>query len=136
LSDLFIDGIYNYCDRWCERCAFTARCRLFADEQKFLAEAQRPSDDQNADFWDVFDEVTEDALELEEADFFPEPDLLLPEREDPFHELAERDPLVRLSHDYAMHVHAWLEQHESDFPAEENRFRARRDAISPTEARR
>ena len=21
-----ISGIYNYCDRWCERCAFTARC--------------------------------------------------------------------------------------------------------------
>ncbi|MEJ5263520.1 MAG: hypothetical protein WHT45_12605 [Ignavibacterium sp.] len=25
----FIDGIYNYCDRWCERCNFTDRCRLF-----------------------------------------------------------------------------------------------------------
>lgn len=21
-----IEGIYNYCDRWCERCAFTSRC--------------------------------------------------------------------------------------------------------------
>ena len=21
-----IPGIYNYCDRWCERCAFTQRC--------------------------------------------------------------------------------------------------------------
>jgi hypothetical protein len=21
-----ITGIYNYCDRWCERCSFTARC--------------------------------------------------------------------------------------------------------------
>jgi len=30
----FIDGIFNYCDRWCERCPFTARCRLFADEQR------------------------------------------------------------------------------------------------------
>lgn len=25
-----IAGIYNYCDRWCERCAFTARCANFA----------------------------------------------------------------------------------------------------------
>lgn len=24
-----IPGIYNYCDRWCERCAFTARCLSF-----------------------------------------------------------------------------------------------------------
>lgn len=22
----FIEGIYNYCDRWCEKCSFTARC--------------------------------------------------------------------------------------------------------------
>jgi hypothetical protein len=27
----FIVGIFNYCDRWCEACAFTSRCRLFAD---------------------------------------------------------------------------------------------------------
>ena len=27
----FISGIYNYCDRCCETCAFTSRCRVFAD---------------------------------------------------------------------------------------------------------
>lgn len=31
VRDGFIIGIYNYCDRWCERCAFTGRCRVFAD---------------------------------------------------------------------------------------------------------
>lgn len=31
----FIPGIYNYCDRWCERCAFTARCMVYAQEQEF-----------------------------------------------------------------------------------------------------
>jgi hypothetical protein len=25
----FIDGIYNYCDRWCERCRYTERCYSF-----------------------------------------------------------------------------------------------------------
>src|SRR5437870_480905 len=29
----FISGIYNYCDRWCERCSFTSRCFLYATEQ-------------------------------------------------------------------------------------------------------
>jgi len=28
----FIPGIHNYCDRWCERCAFSSRCRAFAIE--------------------------------------------------------------------------------------------------------
>ena len=31
IRDGFIVGIYNYCDRWCERCAFTSHCRVFAD---------------------------------------------------------------------------------------------------------
>ena len=22
----YIPGIYNYCDRWCERCPFTSQC--------------------------------------------------------------------------------------------------------------
>jgi len=27
----FIKGIYNYCDRWCERCFVTEKCRLYAN---------------------------------------------------------------------------------------------------------
>jgi hypothetical protein len=34
LQDDCIAGIFNYCDRWCERCSFTSRCRLFADENE------------------------------------------------------------------------------------------------------
>ena len=36
--DGFIAGIYNYCDRWCETCAFTSQCRTFADAAAHLAE--------------------------------------------------------------------------------------------------
>jgi hypothetical protein len=25
-----ISGIYNYCDRWCERCPFTLRCATYS----------------------------------------------------------------------------------------------------------
>ena len=34
-----IPGIYNYCDRWCERCAFTSRCSNYAlaEEHSILA---------------------------------------------------------------------------------------------------
>lgn len=30
----YIDGIFNYCDRWCEKCKFTANCFLFTQESK------------------------------------------------------------------------------------------------------
>ena len=30
----YIEGIYNYCDRWCEKCRFTANCLLYTQESK------------------------------------------------------------------------------------------------------
>jgi hypothetical protein len=37
VRDGFIVGIFNYCDRWCETCAFTSHCRLFADAAEIEA---------------------------------------------------------------------------------------------------
>jgi len=37
VQDGFIVGVFNYCDRWCERCAFASRCRLFADVTRYDA---------------------------------------------------------------------------------------------------
>jgi hypothetical protein len=38
IDDGFVSGIYNYCNRWCERCAYTRWCRLFADSAELEAE--------------------------------------------------------------------------------------------------
>lgn len=37
----FILGVHNYCDRWCEKCRFTSRCRVFADGAEHEAVADR-----------------------------------------------------------------------------------------------
>jgi len=37
IQDGFIVGIFNYCDRWCERCALTSHCGLFADNAEMEA---------------------------------------------------------------------------------------------------
>jgi len=34
----FIPFIHNYCDRWCERCAFSSRCRAFAIQMAIAVE--------------------------------------------------------------------------------------------------
>lgn len=39
----FIPGIYNYCDTWCERCLFTARCHSFQMQQDEPVDASRDS---------------------------------------------------------------------------------------------
>ena len=33
----YIEGIYNYCDRWCERCRFTSNCFLFTTESRIAS---------------------------------------------------------------------------------------------------
>jgi hypothetical protein len=49
MSKKFIDGIYNYCDRWCERCTFTSRCRNYESTSKLSPEQL---DMNNKAFWD------------------------------------------------------------------------------------
>ncbi|MEF8943679.1 MAG: hypothetical protein V5B78_12905, partial [Desulfohalobiaceae bacterium] len=58
----FIPGIYNYCDRWCERCAFTSRCMNFAMEQELFS-GQQDQDLRNAEFWDSMSEILEATVE-------------------------------------------------------------------------
>ena len=38
VRDGFIVGVFNYCDRWCDRCALTSHCQLFADTAQLEAE--------------------------------------------------------------------------------------------------
>jgi hypothetical protein len=44
----FIEGIYNYCDRWCERCSMTEHCLLFYQDSirrsKHLQKGEDPND--------------------------------------------------------------------------------------------
>ena len=38
MKEKYIPGIYNYCDRWCERCTFTSRCRNYENTGKLSLE--------------------------------------------------------------------------------------------------
>jgi hypothetical protein len=48
-----VPGIYNYCDRWCERCSSTGRCLSF--QMDTATRARRPAEppgERAASFWD------------------------------------------------------------------------------------
>ncbi len=48
-----IPNIYAYCDRWCERCAFGARCEAFAADPAVRKPENLDADDENNRlFWD------------------------------------------------------------------------------------
>lgn len=56
-----IPGIHNYCDRWCERCPFTARCEVYATEQELSDEAKDPT---HPAFWENLKKNFEDMLDM------------------------------------------------------------------------
>jgi hypothetical protein len=93
----FILGVYNYCDRWCERCPFASRCRVYAMEMTYridgldgeLARAAESLPADPAEEWEGEDFLaeTEDVLSEEE----PEQEMLAREVA---HAIAEVHPLT------------------------------------------
>ena len=58
-----IPGIYNYCDCWCERCSFTARCLNYKmSEEKFSDPESKDID--NEAFWQKLSETFQETLSL------------------------------------------------------------------------
>ena len=59
----FISGIHNYCDRWCERCAFTSRCLNFAlcEEEHANPETR---DLNNEKFWNKLNDNFKVIIEM------------------------------------------------------------------------
>ena len=117
----FVSGIYNYCDAWCDRCPFTARCLNYAMREKLDEElAHRRSDDENAEFWEQMDAKCEEAADA--AELFPEPD---EEWDDEgFEEYCEQQerreqeardhPAARAAHRYMNMAGAWLAAHQAE----------------------
>src|SRR5262245_28114366 len=62
-----ISGIYNYCDRWCERCPFTSRCLVYAteqaDDERFSPESR---DINNEAFWRRLSTIFQETREMVE----------------------------------------------------------------------
>lgn len=59
----FISGIHNYCDRWCERCAFTTKCMSYAISEEHFNDPQA-KDINNKKYWDRLSEIFKITLEM------------------------------------------------------------------------
>lgn len=110
-----IPGIYNYCDRWCERCSFTSRCAVFDAELETPAEAK---DINNKAFWERLSvnfikakDLLEQAAErygidlktiAQEANDI-DTDYNIQRRE------VESHPLALLSEEYSAHCMEWVQ---------------------------
>lgn len=115
-----ISGIYNYCDRWCERCPFTARCLVYATEEADSDGDPASRDISNAAFWQklasIFQETKEMISEWAEengVDLSPSVLAELNEQKDRQRGQARNHPLARGAEDYARAVDQWFEK---EFP--------------------
>jgi hypothetical protein len=107
-----IPGIYNYCDRWCERCTFTSRCLVFAMEREDDDPAAR--DLRNQAFWrkleSIFRETREMLTEWAESEGIDLEALDVPAADDMRRRRDEvqDDALARAARYYAEVVDQWL----------------------------
>lgn len=121
-SEQFISGIYNYCDRWCERCTMRNKCLSFAMDPDLRTEKSSRTDLNNEEFWQGMHESFELAFELlqESAEKWgidlnaaPDPDC--EKRERRLERRIERDPLLKNAMAHAEAVDAWMDERKSLF---------------------
>jgi hypothetical protein len=59
-----ISGVYNYCDRWCERCPLTSRCLVYATEQEEYDCSPESHDIRNEAFWRKLGTIFQETREM------------------------------------------------------------------------
>ena len=126
-----ISGIYNYCDRWCERCPLTSRCLVYATEQED-DDSPESRDIHNEAFWrklgSIFQETREMIAEwAREAGI----DLTEPDEEDEARhhrkrQLVDNHPLTKAGKKYANAASDWFREFDQTIEV----TTARTEAIS------
>ena len=113
-EDGYIDSIFNYCDRWCEKCSFTSKCRSYAmseDEPKtdgtelfeYLSNVFKAT---MLMLKEMMKEMGIDPKEFEKIE--------LPERSDP-----KKNPLYKKVYALSGSMHDWLKENKpGEFPGE------------------
>ena len=117
----YIEGIYNYCDRWCERCPFTSRC-LNCELSENQMNDPEMRDHNNKIFWDNLSEVLKITIDLIEEEAEEEGiDIhnLYQEDENSFYEVRERvfegNGNLNFAEQYIDLVKKWFRNTEEDF---------------------
>ena len=114
-----IPAIYNYCDRWCEKCPFTGRCAVYRAEQSRTGDSKEIS---NQAYWDNISSNLKKSLDLlhKTAEKFgvdlnnisrEEEDEIVRQEEKKRRTIREHK-LIRLSRKYGLEVKALMDDVE------------------------
>lgn len=113
----FIPGIYNYCDRWCERCPLSNHCLTYAMEQEREDEDPAARDLGNEKFWQRLHESFQETLHMVREDAkargidLDDPKLraeVAAQERSERRRAAKNRPLTRGAKDYSKALDQWL----------------------------
>jgi hypothetical protein len=122
-----IPGVYNYCDRWCERCQFTSRCLNFQMGEE-MSEGKEINDINNEEFWkhmekifavthEMLDDMAEEqGIDLSQIEWTEEDK----ERERDRKESVRSHQCAVASQEYYEVVDKWFKGHEYLFKEKED----------------
>jgi len=120
-----IPGIYNYCDRWCERCSFTSRCLNYAMREEDMDDPDS-SDIESKAFWKKIEESLTLAMEMlqemaeEQGINLNDIDVEEAAREhERTREAAESHELSQAANQYADMAESWYEANKQMFKQRE-----------------
>jgi len=124
-----ISGIYNYCDRWCERCPFTSRCLNFEmSEEKFGDSQSR--DITNEAFWEKLGETLHETLTMlkemaaEKGIDLDTIDIEEEQAESRFEEKSVTHMTTHLAKSYISMTNAWFDANVFIYEDDEGAFEA------------
>lgn len=121
-----IPGIYNYCDRWCERCAFTSRCLNFQMGEE-MRERKEINDLDNEKFWEDMEKIfnithellnemaEEQGIDLTQIEWTEEDE----EKERKLDDSVRNHVCTKASKEYYEVVEMWFRTHEEIFKLKE-----------------
>jgi hypothetical protein len=110
-----ISGIYNYCDRWCERCPLTSRCLVYATEQE-EDDSPESHDIRNEAFWRKLSSIFKETREMitewarEAGIDLTEPTAEYEARYQRKRQLIDNHPLAKLGKKYANAASDWFRE--------------------------
>lgn len=115
-----IAGIHNYCDRWCERCAFVSRCTVGISE----FEIDGPDHDiKNKEFWEHMSMVFQATYEMI-AEGAQEMGIDLSESNIEYvHPVHHESTVEKTAKSYGLRLLKWLEKNEELFVRKAEVFR-------------
>jgi len=132
-----IEGIYNYCDRWCERCEFTSRCLNYEMGEKQFDDPES-RDMNNKKFWEKLSEtfqltfeMIKDAAEEMGIDLNEATDEEVMKEHDRIEEEAKDHHLSRSALEYADTVRNWFEKSEELFKQKDEELNRKLDCGLP-----